>query len=62
MFGNDPPVLADHDTVGIGMDLDGTPDRTGRYRVFVVVEAHQAGLGDRRRYGMESVEPARIAE
>ena len=55
MFGDDPPVLADHDAIGIGMDIDGTPDRTGRHRVFVVVEANQAGLRDRRRYGMESV-------
>ena len=60
MLGDDPPVLADHDAVGIGMDFDRTPDRAGRHRVFVVVEAHQAGLRDRRRHRVEAVEPARI--
>jgi hypothetical protein len=47
MWGNstdydDPPVLADRDAVCIGMHLDRTADRT--YRIFVIVEAHQAGL------------------
>ncbi|MEA2907485.1 MAG: hypothetical protein QOI12_4872 [Alphaproteobacteria bacterium] len=60
MFGHDPPVLADHDAVRIGMDLDRTPDSTGGHGVFVVVEAHQAGLGDRCRHCVEAVEPARI--
>ena len=60
MLGDDPPVLADHDAVGIGMDFDRTPDRAGGHRVFVVVEAHQAGLRDRCRHRMEAVEPARI--
>src|SRR5437870_13810087 len=60
MFGNNPPVLADHDAVRIGMDFDGTANSTGGYRVFVVVEAHQAGLRDRRRHCVEAVEPARI--
>ena len=27
MFGDDPAVLADYDAIGIGMDLDRTPDR-----------------------------------
>jgi hypothetical protein len=26
MFGNDPPVLTDHDAVRIGLNFDGTPD------------------------------------
>src|SRR5687767_8857473 len=60
MLGDDPSVLADHDAVGICVNLDWTPDRAGSYRVFVVVEAHQAGLGDRCRHCMEAVEPARI--
>src|SRR5258705_5762995 len=60
MLGNDASVLADHDAVGIGMNLDRTPDGAGRDRVFVVVEAHQAGLGYRCRYCMESIEPAGI--
>ena len=42
MFGDDPPFLAGHDAVGIGMDFDGTPDGVGGHGVFVVVEAHQA--------------------
>src|SRR6267154_1187315 len=41
MFGDDPPVLADYDAVGIGMNLDRTPDCVGCHRVFVVVEANQ---------------------
>src|SRR5579863_2006753 len=60
MLGNDASVLADHNAVGIGMNLDRTSDGAGRDRVFVVVEAHQAGLRDRCRYRMESVEPAGI--
>ncbi len=60
MLGNDAPVLADHNAVGIGMNLDRTSDCAGRHRVFVVVEAHQAGLRDRCRHRMESIEPAGI--
>src|SRR5262245_39470558 len=60
MLSNDPPVLADRDAVGIGMDVDRTADRDGGYRVFIVVEAHQAGLGDRRRHRVEAIEPASI--
>lgn len=56
MFGDDPATLADYDAVGIGMDFDRAPDRTGRHRVLVVVEADPAGLGDRRRHGVEAVE------
>jgi hypothetical protein len=47
MLGNDASVLADHDAVGVGVNLDRSSDCAGRYRVFVVVEAHQAGLRDR---------------
>ncbi|MEA2987739.1 MAG: hypothetical protein QOG83_450 [Alphaproteobacteria bacterium] len=60
MFGNNPPVLADHDAVGIGMDLDRTPDSAGGHGVFVIVEAHQAGLGDRCLHRVEAIEPTRI--
>jgi hypothetical protein len=62
MLGNDPPVLADHDAIGIGVDFDRTADRTCRHRVSVVIEAHQAGLGDRCRHRMESIEPAGIGD
>src|ERR1700730_700765 len=60
MLADDPPVLADHDAVGIGMNLDGTPDGARCHRVFVVVEAHQAGLRHRRLHRVESVELAGI--
>lgn len=62
MLGNDPAILADYDAIGIGMDLDRMSDRAGRHshRVFVVVEAHKAGLRDRSRHRMESVKPAGI--
>jgi hypothetical protein len=60
MFGNAPAVLADHDAVGVGLHLDWTPDRAGGHRVLVVVEAHQAGLRDRRRHRVEAIEPASI--
>ena len=56
MFGDDAPVLADYDAIRIGMDLDRTPDGAGGYRVFVVVETHQAGLRDRSRHGVESID------
>src|SRR5580704_7062336 len=60
MLADDSPVLADHDAVGIGMNLDGTPDGARCHRVFVVIEAHQAGLRHRRLHRVESVEPAGI--
>ena len=60
MLGNDPAVLADHDAVRIGLDLNGSPDRARRHRVLVVIEAHQTGFGDRGRHGMEAIEPTRI--
>ena len=60
MLADDPAVLADHDAIGIGVNLDRTPDRAGGHRVLVVVEAHQAGLRDRCRHRVESIEPAGI--
>src|ERR671919_1379192 len=54
------PVLADLDPLGIGPDLHRAPDRARGHRVAVVVEAHQAGLRDRRGHGMEPVEPSGI--
>jgi hypothetical protein len=60
MLADDPPVLADHDAIRIGLDLDRAADRARGHRIFVVVEAHQAGLGDRCRHCMEAIEPARI--
>src|SRR6187401_2003664 len=60
MLRNDTSVLADYYTVGIGMNLDRPTDRARRDRVLVVVEAHQAGLRDRCRHRVESVEPTGI--
>ena len=60
MLGNDAPVLADYNAVGIGMHLDRMPNRARSHRVFVVVEAHQAGLRDRCRHCVKSIEPAGI--
>src|ERR1700677_1538040 len=60
MLGDDTPVLADYDAIGISVNLNRTTDCTGRHRVLVVVEAHQAGLRDRCRHRVESIEPAGI--
>ena len=62
MLAHDVPVLADHDAVGIGMHFDRPANGTGRDRVLVVVEADQAGLGHRRRHGVEAIEPAGIGD
>ena len=51
---------ADYHSVGISVNIDGPSDRTSRHRVFVVVEPYQAGLRDRCRHRVESVEPAGI--
>jgi hypothetical protein len=47
MLADDHTVLADHDAVGIGLDLDRPADGARGDRVLVVVEPHQAGLRDR---------------
>src|SRR6266480_8161815 len=60
MLGDNTTVLADYDAIRIGMNLDRTPDRTGRHRVLVVVEAHQAGLRNGCRHRVESIEPTGI--
>jgi hypothetical protein len=60
MLRNDASILTDHDAVGIGLHLDRSSDCAGCDRVFVVVEAHQTGLRDRRRHRMEAVEAAGI--
>ena len=53
---HDGAVLADDDPLGIGVDLDRTPDRTGHHGVAVVVKAHEAGLRDRGRQRVEAIE------
>lgn len=59
VLGNDASILADHDAIGIGVNLDRSSDCAGCDRVLVVVEAHQAGLR-RCRHRMEAVEAAGI--
>ena len=54
MFADDRAVLADHQAIGIGLDLDRPADGTRGDRVLVVVEPHQTGLRDR---GLSRVEP-----
>jgi hypothetical protein len=34
---DDPPLLADDDAVGVGVDIDRAPDRAGADRIPVVV-------------------------
>jgi hypothetical protein len=43
MLGKDAPVLADHDTIGIGVDFDRPPDRAGRDRVLLLSKRAHAG-------------------
>jgi hypothetical protein len=47
MLADDNAVLADDDALGISLDLDRPADGTRTDRILVVVEAHQAGLGNR---------------
>jgi hypothetical protein len=61
VLADDPPLLADYDAMRIGMHLDRTPERTCRYRVLVVVESHEAVLGDGCLHRAESIERANIA-
>jgi hypothetical protein len=44
MVGDDTPILTDDEAIGIGVDVDRTADGAGIDRIFVVVEAHEAGL------------------
>ena len=58
MLADNRAVLADYDAIGIGLDLDRPTHRRRGNRILVVVEAHQAGLGDRGLRRTEPVEPA----
>jgi hypothetical protein len=62
VFGDDPAVLADHDPVGVSMNLDRAPDRPGADRISVVVETDEAGLRHRSGQGVKAVEPASIGD
>src|ERR1700752_721553 len=56
MLGDDPPVLADDDAVGVGVDVDRAADGPRAHRISVVVEPHEAGLRHRGRQRVEAVE------
>ena len=60
MLANGAAILADENAIGIGMDLHRSAHSTGRHRVLVVIKAHQAGLGDRSRHGMEAVKASGV--
>ena len=44
VLADDDAVLTDDDPIGIGMRVHWLANRRGEHRVFVVVEAHRAGL------------------
>ena len=48
-------ILADHDVIGISLDLDRPADGARDDRVFVVVEPHETGLRDRGLRRVETV-------
>src|SRR6202035_5779980 len=56
MLAGDCALLADHNVIGIGLDLDRPSHGARGDRVLVVIEAYQAGLGDRRLRRVEPVE------
>ena len=58
MFADDGAVLTDDNALSVTLDLDRPTHRTRGNRILVVVEAHQAGLGDRDLRRTEPVEPA----
>ena len=61
MLGNGLAILADDDPIGVGPHVHRLPDRAGLHAVLVVVEAHQAGLGDGCTIGgVEAVEGAAV--
>ena len=62
MLGDDPPVLADDDAVGVGVDVDRATDGAGADRIPVVVEPHEAGLRHRGGQRVESIEAAAIGD
>lgn len=60
MLGDAAPVLADDDTVGVGVDLDRSANCTGDYGVFVAVEPQETSLRDRGWRRMEPIKAAAI--
>src|SRR5690606_29502295 len=62
MITDDHAILTDDDPIGIGMDLDRSTYGARQHRVFVVVEAHRAGLRYRGGNAVEAVEAAGIGD
>jgi hypothetical protein len=62
MLHHDAPVLADHDALGVGVNVDWTTDCAGAHRVFIVVEPRQARLRHRCLLHMEPVEATAIGD
>jgi hypothetical protein len=62
MFRDRAPVLTNDDAIGVRVDLHRPANSAGVHRVFVVVEAHQAGLRHRRRQRVEAIEPTTIRD
>jgi hypothetical protein len=56
MLADDRAILADHNAIGIGLDLNRSADGARGDRVLVVVEAYQAGLRDRDLRRVETIE------
>ena len=73
VLGDDPPVLANDDVIGVGLELDRPPDGARVHRIMVVVEAQsvacaraklacEAQFRHRRRRAVEPVEAAAILD
>ena len=60
MPSHNPSILPAFDAIGVGPDLDRAADRARIDRIPVPVKPDEAGLGHRRRYGVESIERADI--
>jgi hypothetical protein len=60
MFTDDHAILPNDDPLGIGMHLDGPPDRSRQDGILVVVEPHGAGLRHRSWDTVEPVEGTNI--
>ena len=56
MLADDCAILADHNAIGIGLDLDRPPHGARGDRVLVVVKPHETGLRDRSLRRVEPVE------
>src|SRR5271166_1180882 len=62
MFRDDASVLANGHPIRVRMDLDRPANSAGVHRVFVVVDAHEAGLRHRGWQRVEAIETAAIRD